>query len=42
MNLLELVVLTKYENIYDEIIASAGAFSHFTHFKNCGKKAFKG
>jgi len=36
-NLLELVVLTKYENICDETTASIVAFSHFNLSRNCGK-----
>jgi len=36
------VVLTKYENICDEIITSAGASSLSTHFANFGKRAFQG
>jgi len=41
MYLLELMVLTKYQNAFDKITAILGAFSHFYLSRNCANRALE-
>jgi len=41
MYLLELMVLTKYQNAFDKITAIVGALSHCCLSRNCANRAFE-